>query len=178
MKRFLILGLIAWAFCVGGQAQGLVHFITLTKASGWIVAPVFDTDGQTYVAPGTVYGQLYAGAEPGSLTPVGSPVLCGPRPGYFDGGVVTISTIAPGAAAYVELRAWDSASPSFESAVNGSFRWGQSRMFYLPFTGAGDPPSPAVELVGLYSFSLVPEPSTFTLALIGFGAWGLLRRCR
>lgn len=181
MKR-LIAGIACCALCVGALAQGTVNFNNFVPASG-VNAPITDVDGTTRLAGTAYWAQLFAGASEGSLAPVGAALnfRVGAGAGYFNTtGVDTsraIGTVAPGALATIQVRAWEAAGgTSYDAALAGGFKTGSSASFTVATGGVGSPPSLPADLVGLTSFSLVPEPSTY--ALLALGAAALFLRDR
>lgn len=102
--------------------------------------------------------QLYWGMDADSLAPVGeiSTFRTGGGAGYFFLRIVTI----PGVAftpVLVQARAWEaSAGSSFEEAVESCGKYGWSNTFSV--TPEPPPGGLPVELVGLHSFCLAPEP--------------------
>jgi len=109
--------------------------------------------------------------------------------GFFDGGVVRIpsSIIGAGGAAFMEVRAWESAyGATYEEAIAAAAMGGRpalrgiSNRFTVGATGnpnASPPgtPVPLSDLVPGFSVN-VPEPSVIALGLIGAGALLVLRR--
>jgi hypothetical protein len=108
--------------------------------------------------------------------------------GFFDGGVVRIpsSIIGPGATAFMEVRAWESAyGATFEEAVAAAPMGGRPALRGRSngfSSRTGDPtavppgtPVPLSDLVPGFSVD-VPEPSVIALGLIGAGALLVLRR--
>jgi len=182
MKR-LLAGIACLALCVGAFAQGTVNFNNSPAAVGGTGAPVFDVDGTTRLA-GTAYlAQLFAGVDANSLQPYGAALTfrTGAGAGFFNTtGVDTsraITTVAPGAVATIEVRAWEAAGgTTYDSAVAGGFKAGISSAITVTTGGAGSPPSLPANLVGLTSFSLIPEPSTYALLALGAAALFLRRR--
>lgn len=162
---------------LGAYAQGTVNFANIVLSGGARVvdAPVFAADGTTRLAGTGFQAQLYAGPNAGSLAAIGNPTgfLTGTGAGYFNGGTRTIDTVAPGANAAIEVRAWDTSSGATFAAASIK---GSSPGLSIATGGSGTPPSLPANLVGLQSFSLVPEPST--LALGALGALALLFRRR
>jgi hypothetical protein len=157
---------------------GLVH-------NGRTGADVATADG--------VVVQLYASMTAnGTFTPVANSIVQVGllADGFFDGGVVRIpaSIIGPGAAAFMEVRAWETAyGASFEEAVAANPMGGRlalrgiSNRFSVQMTGnpmASPPgvPIPLSDLVPGFAVN-VPEPSVIALGLIGAGAL-LVLRCR
>jgi hypothetical protein len=155
------------------QRGGTVVFanrVTITD----IDAPVYDADGTTRLAGAAFFAQLYAGPAEDQLTPVGWPVPFGEgtRAGYVPSSVVAITTVAPGALAWVQMRAWESArGPSYEAALQAGGKVGESGLVQVTTGGAGDPPSFPAALVGLASFRLLreSEPPVITITLPNAG---------
>jgi hypothetical protein len=145
------------------SAQGLINFANNPPVPD---APVFDVDGTTRLEGPRYRAQLWAGPSEESLSPVGvwTPFLTGEGAGYFVGGVRTIVTVPLGTIATVQVVAWDTFSGATyeEAAIRG-----RSPVFTVlpgdPFIGN---PAP---LVGLQSFSLIPEPSSGLLFCAGAG---------
>lgn len=160
-------------------AQGTVKFSNYSTVDG-INSPVY--------APGNVklgaayLGQLYAGTTADSLAPVGTAVAfkdaAGAGTGYVIGGTVTINSVAGGANAFIQLRAWEAAGgTSYEAAQASGKMFGASPTITIA-TGNpnGSPPTVPAALTGLASFTLVPEPSTLALGVLGAAALLLRRR--
>jgi hypothetical protein len=175
--------LIAMA-CLAGihfcQAQGTVNFANLGPG---LNAPVYDGNGNPAAAGWLA--QLLLGTGGGSLTAVGAPANIGSAaPGYFNGGVVTVNQVAPGALATFQVFAWDGASGATTYAAGlaawnaGTIWGGYSNPVTVTMGGVGTPPSPPALLIGLQPWGPIPEPSTTRLALWGAIALVLLRRRR
>jgi hypothetical protein len=170
-------------FC---QAQGTVNFANLgsnLNAQVHIDTLAGPLAGAGYMA------QLLLRTGGGSLTPVGAPAnfIGSTAPGYFNGGVVTVSQVAPGASATFQVFAWDSASviTSYAQAIaawnGGMLRGGFSFPVTIATGSAGTPPLAPAQLTGLQPWALVgqtiiPEPSVVILSLLGAGALVLSRR--
>ena len=161
-------------------AQGTVNFSNYSKADG-IDAPVFAPGG---VKLGSAYlGQLYAGPTADSLAPVGTAAIAfrdaaGNPTGYIIGGKMSIPTVAEGATAFIQLRAWEAAGgTSYEAAQAAGKMYGSSATIQIS-TGGDSlvPPKTPAPLTGLASFTLVPEPSTLALGVLGAAALLLRRR--
>jgi hypothetical protein len=140
-------------------------------------------DGTTRLAGTAYWAQLFGGVDGNSLAPYGAPLnfRTGAGAGFFNTtGVDTsraIATVAPGAVATIEVRAWEAAGgTSYDAAVAGGFKAGRSPVLTVTTGGAGSPPSLPANLVWLQSFSLVPEPSTYALLALGAAALFLRRR--
>ncbi len=180
MKRLLLASAFV-AAAATAMAQGTVKFSNFSTVDG-INSPVFAPGG---VKLGSAYlGQLYAGPTEGSLAPVGSAAIAfkdaaGVGTGYIIGGTATLGNVGVGATAFIQLRAWEAAGgTSYEAAQAAGKLFGSSATISV-VTG-GQPPSgpPLVPapLTGLASFTLVPEPSTLALGVLGAAALLLRRR--
>jgi hypothetical protein len=155
-----------------------VDFNNSPGAIGGSGAPLFDVDGTTRLAGTSYLAQLYAGPDAGSLLPWGDPLSfrTGAGAGFFNTTGVntarTIGTVASGNRATIAVRAWEAAGgATYETAVAAGFKFGSSTLFTVATSGGGEPPTLPSKLVGLTSFSLIPEPSTY--ALLGLGATAL-----
>ena len=166
-------------------AQGTIDFKNTAIVSGspMVNAPVICQDGTR--AAGTAFrAALYAGAPgttPDQLRMIGLATGFSTAPagaGFFLGGTRTLNengvNITPGAPVTLQVRAWVVASGStWETATQR----GQSDTFTVTSGGAGVPAGPPSLMVGLTSFSVVPEPSTIALGIIGgLGTLFLVRR--
>jgi len=174
MKKLLITVAAVMLSLAATYGQGQVNFATRITSKG-INARVFNPDGTTpaigtsgamaglYLVTGGVVGSAPIA---GSVTPFQSP------PSLFTGYVtpvtVTIPGVAEGANATLLFRAW--VGDSFEGAtIKGEMT--------APFTVAtGGGVNPAADLVGIQGFTMVPEPSTIALGVLGAAALLLRRR--
>jgi hypothetical protein len=178
--KFLILAL----FVESAFGQGTFLFRNYHMSAG-LDAPVFDASGNRL--SGTHYvAVLYGGATPDSMTlaqagagdmpPESLTAVYNGQPGYFSAlGRVIIPTAQ---FAWLQVRVWDSRLGSTYDEVEslGLGGYGASPLFQAmggDIEATGRPPQP---LIGLQSFSLVPEPGTW--ALLAFGAGILFWRCR
>jgi len=174
MKKLLIvLGVMVAG--LGAYAQGTISFTDIVIAGGvrTIDAPVSGPGG--LLAGSGFTAQLWAGANANSLVAVGngSPFLSGGGAGYFNGGSIAIPGIAPGSAAVLQVRAWDDSTGA--TWATATVR-GQSATLTITTGGAGSPPGLPANLTGLASFSIVPEPTTIALGVLGAAALLLRRR--
>src|SRR5579859_7229921 len=172
MKKLIATAVVSGLASLAVLAQGTVNFVNLNTASG-VNAPVFQSDGATKLSGSPWVAQLlYSASAGGTYTAVGSPAtfLSGGGAGYFSGGTLTLTGIAGGATAWLEVVAWDSTlggtttgaseaqAFSYWQAGHGNV-FGESGMNYntmveTPFsvtTGnpAGSPPTTPANLVGL-----------------------------
>jgi hypothetical protein len=172
MKK-LIVAVAFGLTAVGALAQGQFNFGNRVTVAG-IDAKVFTAagvplDGDAWLA------QAYVGLDVGSLAPVGAalPFRSGTAAGYISSTAVTTS-FADGTSVMVEMRAWEKAKgATYEAAQAGGGLFGKSNAVGLKVAVA---PSPPPDMVGLQSFSLVPEPSTMALGVLGAAALLLRRR--
>lgn len=176
MKKALIAVACA-VVSLSAYAQGTLNFNNRVPANS-IDAPVFNV-GNTVKLEGTGFlAQIYAGPTADSLAAVGvaSPFRTGAGAGYINAGAnaaVSVPTVAPGANAFVRVRAWDTSTGATYEAAGIK---GESALLTIATGGVGAPPSLPANLVGLTSFSLVPEPSTIALGVLGAAALLLRRR--
>lgn len=121
-------------------------------------APVSDAAGR--LLSGSRYlAQVYVEGAGGVFGRVGPavPFLSGADAGFFQAIELVLPTIAPGSQIRVQVRAWDSSGgPTYESAVLARAERGSSAIIETTTGGGG---TPAPQLQGLASFSLVAEPS-------------------
>ena len=140
-------------------------------------APVFDASGNRL--SGTHYvAVLYGGGRPDALTiaqrgpadmpPESFTAVFNGQPGYFSGLGYVMVDDAPGGFAWLQVRAWDMRlGATYDDVVRlGVGGYGASPLFQAR---GGDDARPAQPLLGLESFSLVPEPSTWALLALGAG---------
>ncbi len=173
MKKLIVaaaVGLVA----VGALAQGQFNFGNRVTVAG-IDAKVFKPDGVTPLAGADYWAQAYVGTSLDSLAPVGSPVnfRTGTAAGYISSTIVT-TPFPGGTTVWVEMRAWEAAGGNtYEAAIAAGKLFGKSDPIQLTVAEAPNTPP---DMVGLRSFSLVPEPSTLALGLLGAAALLLRRR--
>lgn len=175
MKKLLLVASLLVA-TVAALAQGSVNFLTkVTAAVPPINAPVHDVDGTTLLSGTSFWAQLYWGPTADSLAAVGSPVnfKTSILAGYVNAGAVTMESST---AVFVQMRAWNAPYATYEAALNVG-KWGFSNTISLT-PGMNDPTKTPLDLTGLQGFNLtvIPEPSTIALALLGAAALLLRRR--
>lgn len=184
MKPILTYLVILVAFA--SHAFGQASFVFWNYHPTGLDAPVFDADGNrlfgtNYVAElyggNTIDSLVLAQAGAASMQPVPFTRIYNDQPGYFaDVGYVHFPNVPGAGFAWLQVRAWDlRLGETYDEAMAlGLGGYGQSPLFYARGGDlTTDLPRP---LIGLQSFSLVPEPSTW--ALLAFGAGFLCWRCR
>jgi len=186
MKK-LIITTLATVASVAAFAQGQINFVNLSGSPA-LNAPVYDGVNTTQKLAGANYqAGLYYGSSSTSLAydNNSTPFLTGGGAGYFNGGTTTLTGIAGGALAWLQVYAWDTtlggtatgATLAQAMASSQPDVWGSSGVFSVT-TGnpAASPPGTPAVMVGLTSFHLIPEPSTFALAGLGAAALMIFRR--
>jgi hypothetical protein len=177
MKKHIIAA-IAVIASAGALAQGTINLSTARSAIG-TEQFVFEADGTTKLAGPTYVGQLYVGAAEASLAAIGnvSPFLSGAGAGVWRGtpNPIAVPGIALGGSGVAQLWAWDSSYNSFSAAMAAG-KAGKSAVFAITTGGQGEPPAVPGNLVNFKSFSLIPEPSTIALGLLGAASLLFFRR--
>ena len=173
MKK-VIIALATLIATVASYGQGTVQFNNRLPASG-IDAKILS--GGVGISDAAFKAQLYAGPEGTAVSglkavPGTASFRTGNAAGYISPIDVAIPGIAPGAKATIVVRAYNGST--FET----SSTFGTSSPITVTLGGAGSPPGPGAELLGLQGFSvaLVPEPSTIALGILGASALLLRRR--
>jgi len=176
MKK-LIIALAAVLVNIAAYGQGSVVFNTVVGPSGnrSVDAPVKRLDG-TIPGPGvTAQLFLFNNGAYTPLTPATTFRTDVPAAGFYvvaPATAVTVPGFDSGTTAPLLMRAWDSSFASYDAAVGANALNGQSPVAQIPLGGGQVPPT---NLIGLQGFTLVPEPSTIALGVIG-GLALLLRR--
>jgi|TARA_B100001250_G_scaffold39892_2_gene31717 hypothetical protein len=165
MKKIVLL-FASTLIATSAFAQGTINFTNM-KPSKQII-----TDAAGAKVEGG-WAQLYAGKTADSLAAVGSPVAfyTGTKAGYFKGGVVDAGFNGAG---FFQVAAWKGAD-SYAAATES----GMSNVIGLtPGDSTASPPGLPKDLVGLEAFSLtvIPEPGTIALAVLGLAAFFVRRR--
>lgn len=156
-------------------ADGAIEFTNFDVATS-LYAPIFNTDGTTKLSGTGFSAQLYYDSGSGFVA-VGPVVnfatasLAGTFSSYPS---VTIPGVAIGSTTTLQVRAWDNAGGSISSWETATIR-GQSASFTSQPLGDPSNASTLPVLTGLNSFSLVPEPTTIALGVLG-GLVLLMRR--
>lgn len=180
MKKLLITVALAVVVCVQTNAQGTIDF--RNRITGTLDIPVFDLGGTTKLAGPDYVAQLYFSAtETGAYTPVtGAPAAfrTGTGAGYWNAGADSTRTlpgIVAGTAAWLQVRVWNATlGTTYENATGNR---GLSLPFLVPTTGGGGiPPGSPAFMTAMQSFSVVPEPSTIALGVLGLAGLLFIRR--
>lgn len=184
MKSLSILGACALLAATAMAADGTIDVRNRNTGAG-IDAPIFDVGGATKLDGPNYVAQIFAGPVGGSLTAFGSkmPFRTGTGAGYYNYGAdptLTLTGLAAGADAQVQVRVWESQYADFAAAQAAGGKYGSSAILTLKTGNAGTPPTLPTALTGLTSFSLaggvIPEPSTIALGLLGATVLMLRRR--
>ena len=158
MKKLILL-LACTVIATSAFAQGTINFTNMKPTKQIITDP----DGGSFEGG---FAQLYAGTSADSLAAVGSPVAfyTGKKAGYFSGGSVDVGFNGAG---FFQVKAWSGAD-TFDAALIS----GMSNVIGL------SPPGLPADLAGLEAFSLtvIPEPGTIALAVLGLAAFFVRRR--
>jgi hypothetical protein len=182
MKKTLLV-ITALVAAVGVMAQGTINPSNDGFTLGYN-APILNVDG-TPLQGAAYLAQIYAGPQGGALAPVGVALpFIDDAGGFaeFEGvflgaDPVQVAGVAGGATASLQVRAWIAADgATYDAALASSGIVGTSNTFDLVLGGGGNPPALPAAMVGLQSFSLVPEPSAAALGLLGAVALMLRRR--
>lgn len=180
LKALLLVGMISALPALG---QGTLTFSNTQATTGTAGgAPVTDGLGGARLAGTTFWAQLYASStQNGAYAAIGTPVNF--RTGAAAGFVATSTVAVPGAAAgtstWIQMRAWEGAGgSSFASATK---KGSSASISVGPLGGpdpGGGPDILAPNLAGLTGFAItvVPEPSTIALGLLGAAGLFLRRR--
>jgi hypothetical protein len=172
-----ILTLVFWAAVTAALAQ-TVSFRNYDLYTTTAERRVFEFDSRTPVVGTHIAVQLLYGTSASSLTPHTQTATFRNVPtsdtfaGTWTGGTRTLTGMAPGQTAILQVRAWDSTGGvTFDQALCRSI----SMTFSYLIPSPGAPPS-AYFMEGFRSFTYCPEPSSIGLALIGAAALLFLGR--
>lgn len=198
MKKLAIIAVLS-LMTVSAWSQGTILFqntgVTFTKTQDRLVRNADGTPltGTTWVAglyyvEGTDRGADLASPDSGRLAlGLGGQGLANFRvptttsPGAWlnstaVGNARTLEGIGSGQTATLVVRVWNSAAfNSFAEAVRGGGIHGQSEAFNYTVPAPGSPVNQTY-LNDFKGFTLVPEPSTIALGILGLGSLLLFRR--
>jgi len=188
LSNLLCASLVA-CYALTARADYQLNFVTANGLSG---NPVFDVNGTTALNT-TFFGQIYAGANAGSLAAIGSAVQFGTvggtpnagANGFIIGNTVTATSgsLFGGSAGVYQLRAWTGAATYELAATTVGAKIGSSSVQNVTFggtpSGGGAPLTPPdVSLHSSFALTTVSVPEPATIALGLFGAAGLVFRRR
>ena len=95
--------------------------------------------------------------------------------GFMNGVDVTIPGFAVGSTPLLVVRAWETGKTYATSTVRG-----EHVPFQAPALGGDAPPNPSVPPpdlgAGFTGFTMVPEPSSYALGVLGLGVLAMMRR--
>lgn len=181
MKKTIIAIAAVLVTAATSHAQGLLQFETSSINAG-INAPVF-MPGSTTDGPGPAFSAaLYlvgaGGIEAATLIPTSVTTFRDSAnevaQRYVTGKGVTVEGSPGGSSVTLLFRGWQTSAGSFEAARNGGGIWGESA---TPFTiTLATSPATGTDTIGITGFTMVPEPSTITLCVLGAAALLLRRR--
>jgi len=161
---------------VAAYAQGTLNFANFVAPT--VDAKVFNVGGLVPLAGSQFQAILYggpAGTPESSLVAIAPAAnfLTGAGAGYFIGGKRSVPGVPGNTIGVLQVRAWDTLSGATWDLATIK---GQSPLLTTLSLGL-DPATPP-NMVGLQSFSLtvIPEPSTIALAILGAAALFLRRR--
>lgn len=183
--KTLIAAAILAASIVTSKADYQVTFNTANDTSSNFV---LDVDGTTKL-DSTFFGQIYAGANSGSLVAIGTAKQFGTvggtvnalANGFIIDNIISSGTsaVTPGTVAVYQLRAWKGAADYDTALVTVGAKVGASAVTSITVQGPPSlttPPNTSLHAGFQLSTVAVPEPATIALGL--FGAAGLLIRRR
>jgi hypothetical protein len=183
-------------FAVGAVAQGFngsINFLNRDSSIG-LFEPIYQMDGKTLLEGTAWKAQLWggpvgtdsgpAGVEggPGSLTAAGDVQVfrTGTVAGYLlnQNFIRYINGVEAGDAALLRVVAWDAKYETWTAARDDAKQFGWSAAFTAPKTGnvgGKTTPEPMIGFKG-FSLTIIPEPSTIALGLLGAAALLIRRR--
>lgn len=142
-----IAALCALALALTVRAQGTVNFANLSPGAG-LNAPIYLSDGVTR-ATSSYTAELLAGPQLNLVRSLATTTFLSGAPGYFVGGTVTVSNVAPGATAWCVLQVWLTQAGSFSNAYATFQPCTASGPFKVVTGGYGSPPTSPAALLGI-----------------------------
>jgi len=181
MKRALLVAMGMVLATAGALAQGNVLFqskVTNPAVNFKIVNPdgtAAEVGKYTVELWGAIGGADLAPLS-GSLSGAASALIQTPlalTSGYFAGGTWSVTGVAAGVDAQLQVRVWETSYGSYNAQTAGLY--GMGNIVTLKLT---EPPATPAALVGMETITLtaVPEPSILALGVLGLGAFMLRRR--
>jgi hypothetical protein len=179
MKKAL-LTLAAVAMASSAFAQGTILFFNgdISDGTGGVYQAEVKRQNGTGAGTGITAGLFFA-SDPDTATPIATTTFFGSTGFFATANEVPVTGKAPGTTADLQVRAWETSAGSFAAAKGGAGLYGSSGAFTSLPLGGPNPPNPAIpspDMRGLQSFTLVPEPTTYALGLLGLGALAMMRR--
>lgn len=152
---------------LGGRADGTVNFNSRSpeQAFGIAYSTIDPVTGMSvlkgFQAPWVI--QLYGGPSLQEMIPASTTALFDTNAwaGYWTpkgDGIVTLTNVAAGDMAYLELRIWDSSQAASYEAANSRFGRAVAGPIRVRTGGAGTPPSPPALLTGIQTVLSFQEP--------------------
>jgi hypothetical protein len=182
MKKLLITTASLAVMAISAYSQGNVNFanVIISGTARPVNAPVTAEDGATRLV-GTAY-QAQLWARPAGSSAAYAQIGAGQTfltaagfEGFWTPATRSIPGVAAGEQAQVVARAWRvSDGATWDAARTQGRGWGESQPINVTLTA---PPATPALMIGLQGFSLVPEPSTIALGILGgLGTLFLVRR--
>ena len=177
MKKSLVVVVACLLGSLAGYAQGYVQFANIGTG---LNSPFKNVDNTALTGTG-FYVELLAGADAASATTSIVPLFTGSfGAGYFNGGSRNVANVT-GGSAFAVVRVWDSMGGTLATYAAAAATVGAKIATSNPFAVTLQPSStlPPTIMTGMPSLQLmtvVPEPSTLALAMLGIGALLLRRR--
>jgi hypothetical protein len=183
MKKLILTVAAAMMVVVGAQAQG--YFVFNTRPNSSTVIKFFDTQG-TALSGDNYHVQVFAGPDANSLLPVvGDPLDfrtdaagAGLTSPFLRQYTVAQSTLGGGATAFIGYQAYHG-----DSLATADQKSDMITTLNASPTGAAltvslqvAPNLPNTVNLGSGNVSLVPEPTTLALDLLGLGSLLMIRR--
>jgi hypothetical protein len=182
MKKLLITTASLAVMAMSAYSHGNVNFanVIIAGTSRPVDAPVTAENGTTRLVGTSYMSQLWArpAGSSAAYTAVGagtSFLTAAGFEGYWIPATRAIPGVAAGEQAQVIARAWRvSDGATWDAAQQAGRGYGQSAPITITLTA---PPATPALMTGLQGFSLVPEPSTIALGILGgLGTLVLVRR--
>jgi hypothetical protein len=175
IRPITVIGILALAISCGFSQQ--VNFNNsnlLEPPDRTVYMPDMMTPiiGSPTTEPATFVVQLYYGTNADSLQPVATPPArfrtATMGPGLWLGGNRTLAGFHIGDIVTLQVRAWDAAGLglAYDEVKMAGGLWGDSATFTYQIPPNVSIPD-AYYIKGFQSFSLVPEPSTIALTVVG-----------
>src|SRR4051812_13915763 len=119
MKKLTATLLASSLLGLAAYAQGTVNF---ANVQGSLNVPVYMNDGTTKLSGSGYMAELMAGTSSGNIniSVATTGFLTGGGAGYFSGGAKTITGIAGGATAWLQVRFWNTVNGATFAAASSS----------------------------------------------------------